>query len=75
MLEIEAAQIDVVAEPFAVLVVHEEARRRGEHLARLLPRRGFQSSRLFVISIPRGDAPADAAHFDLEVVLVLLARR
>ena len=40
VVEIEAAQIDVVAEALAVLVIDEEARRRRQHLARLLARRG-----------------------------------
>ena len=42
IIEVEAAQVDVVAEPFAVLVIDKEARRRGEHFARLLVRGGVE---------------------------------
>ena len=72
VVEIEAAQVDVVADALAVLVVDEEAGGSGEHLARLLARRGLEELALDAdVAEAARRRPADAAHLDdLRVVLV-----
>ena len=65
VVEVEAAQVDVVAEALAVLVVDEEARGRREHLARLLAGRGREDLAVDadVAEAARG-RPGDAADAD-----------
>ncbi len=65
VVEVEPAQVDVVAEPLAVLVIDEEARRGGEHLARLLVRGGVEELAIdaHVAEAARGRL-GDALHVD-----------
>ena len=66
VLEVEAAEVDVVAEPLAVLVIDEEPGRGGEHLARLLVRRGVDElARDAHVADAARRGPSDAVDLDL----------
>jgi hypothetical protein len=62
VVEVEAAEVDVVAEALAVLVVDEEARRGRQHLARLLAGRGGEGLAVDAdVAEAAGRGPGDAA--------------